>query len=342
MSIDAYKTRDLLRVLEQTHIPGDFLLSTFATEVEMHDTDTIDIDIVRHGKKMAPFVSPVREGAIVKHEGFETRTIKIPYTKMKSPITAQQALYRRPGMTVYNGQTAKGMADEMAGKKITELDQMIFRLEEKMASEALQTGKVVVSGEGIGYEIDFGMKSSHLVSLTSTARWSETSTADPQGNLKTWSDLVYLDSGLPATDAILGANAAKDLLNNSTVGAALDRRRIDRGEIVVSRLPKGVIYYGYDRESGLDLWGYNEQWYDEANTTFTPLIDAKKVVVLARGMRFTRHYGAIQNVKVDFMGPRFPSSWITEDPSALWVMLESAPLVALHQPDAVVCATVES
>jgi hypothetical protein len=339
MSIDAYKTRDMLKVLEQTHEPGDFLLSTFVSEVEVHDTDTVDIDIVRHGKKMAPFVSPVREGMIVTHQGFETRTIKIPYTKMKSPITAQHALSRRPGMTVYNGQTAKSMADEIAGKKITELDQMIFRLEEKMAAEALQTGKVVVSGEGIGYEIDFGMKATHLPTLLTTAIWDE-STAEIQSDLKGWADLVYRDSGLNATDCIMGATAASTFLNSSDIGTALDRRRIDRGEILVERLPKGVIYYGFDRESGLNIWGYNEQWYDEANAVMKPLIDDKKVVVLSRGMRFTRHYGAIQNVEVDFMGPRYPSSWVTKDPSALWVMLESAPLLALHQPDAVVCATV--
>lgn len=339
MAIDLYKTRDLLDALEYIHVPGDFLLSTFVTGTETHDTDTIDIDIERNGKKMAPFVNPVREGQVVTKEGYQTRTHKIPYIKLKTKTTAQEALKRRAGRTMYNGQTPQSYANQEMGKSLSKLDQMIFRREEWMLAQALQTGKVLVSGEGVGeYQIDFGMKASHLPVLTGTDLWSDAG-ADIQADLADWADLVYEDSGRTATDAIIGREAAKAMLRNDSFIGALDRRRIDRGEIMIERLPKGVKYYGFDRESGLDLWGYTEKFDDGQGNTGS-LIDEKKVVVIARGARCERHYGAIQNVETDFIGPRWPDNWITKDPSVHWVSLESAPLVAFHEIDAVVCAQV--
>lgn len=338
MAIDMYKTRDMLKALEYIHVPGDFLLSTLVTGVETHDTDTVDIDIERNGKKMAPFVNPVREGIVITKEGFETRTHKIPYIKLKQKTTAQEALKRRAGRTMYDGQTPASYANKEMGKGLAELDQMIFRREEWMLAQAIQTGKVLVEGEGVGsYQVDFGMKASHLPVLTGTDLWSDNA-ADIQADLSDWADLVYDDSGRSANMAIVGRDASKAMLRNEGFIGALDRRRIDRGEIKIERLPKGVKYFGFDRESGLDLWGYTEKYWN--GSAFVDLIDPKKVVVIAQGARCERHYGAIQNVETDFIGPRWPDNWITKDPSVHWISLESAPLVAFHEIDAVVCAQV--
>lgn len=338
--ISMYKTRDMLRALEQMHVPGSFLLDTFVGGVETHTTDTIDIDIVKNGKKMAPFVSPVREGKVIERDKFQTRTHKLPYLKLKRPFTAQEALNRMPGDTVYSGgQTPLAMANRMMGKDLAELDQMFFRREEWMAAQMVQTGKVVVEGEGVSFEIDVGMNPTHLPVLTGADLWSA-STADIQNDLTTWADLIYDDSGVQPTDAILGRDASKAALRNESFIGALDRRRIDRGEIMIERLPKGVKYFGFDRESGLDLWGYTEKFYDEGTSSEKDLIDPKKVVVISRNLYFTRHYGMIQNVETSFVGSRYPSNWTTKDPSVHWVALESAPAVILHQPDGVVCATV--
>lgn len=340
MAISLYKTRDMIAALEQIHVPGDFLLTTFVNGSESHTTDTIDIDIVKKGKKMAPFVSPVREGKVITRDKYQTRTHRLPYIKLKRPTTAQEALTRMPGDTVYSGgETAAARANREMGKTLAELDQMIFRREEWMAAQMLQTGKCIIEGEGLSYEIDVGMNPTHLPVLTGGDLWDQ-STADIQNDLTTWADLVYDDSGLTATDAILGRNASKAALRNPSFIGALDRRRIDRGEIMIERLPKGVKYFGYDRESGLDLWGYTEKFYDENTDTEIDLIDPDKVVVTSRSLYFVRHYGLIQNVEASFVGPRYPDNWVTKDPSVHWVSLESAPAVILHQPDGVVCATV--
>jgi len=339
MSISMYKRRNMLAVLEQIHVPGSFLLDTFVNGMETHDTRTIDIDVVRNGKKMAPFVSPVREGKVISKEGFKTLTHTIPYIKIKREWNPEQALTRRAGLTVYDGQTPQQFISSEMGKTLKEFDDMIFRREEWMAAQMIQTGKVVVSGEGQDWEINTGMATSHLPVLTGVDLWSA-STADIQADLVNWAQKVYADSGLNATDAILGSEASAAMLRNEGFIGALDRRRIRRGEIDIQKLPKGVKYFGEDLESGLSLWGYNEGYYDEDTSSTKELIDPKKVVVIAKGLRFTRHYGMISEVDINFVGPRFPKTWVTEDPSTRWLMLQSSPAVINHQPDAVVCATV--
>lgn len=337
--MDIYKTKDLLSALEYVHVPGDFLLTTLVTGTENHDTDIIEIDIERNGKKMAPFVSPMREGVVVTREGFQTKTHKIPYIKLKTKHTAQEALRRRAGSTVYQGATPAQFISKEVGKDLKKLDNMIFRREEWMLAQGIQTGIVPVIGEGVSYAIDFDMKATHKPVLTSTDVW-DNAAADIQGDLDTWATLVYDDSGMTATGAILGSAAARAMLNSNEFNASLDRRRIDRGEIKPERLPKGVKYYGFDRESGLDLWGYSEKFYDDASGTMMPLIDPKNVIVFAAGARVERHYGMIQNVETDFIGPRWPDNWVEKDPSVHWLSLESAPLVAPHQIDCFLCAKV--
>ena len=339
-TIDLYKTRDMLEPLEYSHVPGGFLLTTFVNGVETHNTETIDIDIERNGKKMASFVSPVREGVVVTKEGFETRTHKIPYLKQKRPFTAQEALMRQPGNTVYQGQTPRSFADMEMGKTLAEFDQMFFRREEWMAAQAMQTGKVVIDGEGVSYEVDFGMKAGHLPVLSGTAQWTGADAAI-RDNLADWAEIVFDDSGIDPTDAILGKDAARAMMANEDFVSALDTRRVDLGQIDVRKLPNGVRYWGFDKTSGLDLWEYTEKYYDEAADEMKYLIDPKKVVLASQGLRFTRHYGPIQDVETNFIGARYPSNWVEGGQTkTMWVGLQSAPLVALHQIDGVLCAQV--
>jgi hypothetical protein len=338
-----YTTKAMLKALNQVHKPKGFLLNTFVKGgTENHTEKTVEIDIVRHGKKMAPFVSPIRQGIVLEKEGYETRTHTIPYIKIKQPTEAQEVFQRLPGNTIYdqNMSPAKFVAQSMK-KTLKEIDEMIWRTEEKMASDAMQTGKVIVSGKGLEYQIDFGMKSTHLpdISLVAGDRW-DAETADIKGQLEDLGDLVSDDSGLNASDVILGHSVARAMLKNPSYIGSLDRRRIDRGEIKISRLPDGVKYLGFDRDSGLDMWTYNEKYFDEDSQTYKYLIDPKKIVVGSRNAMFKRHYGLIQNVQSAYVGPRFPTNWIENDPSVHYMMIESAPLVALHQPDAFVCAKV--
>lgn len=339
MSISLYKTRDMLDVLEQIHVPGDFLLSTFVNATEQHLTDTLDIDIVRKGKKMAPFARPVAEGVVIEKEGYQTRTHKIPYITMKSEFNGQESLNRMPGDTIYQGQSAGSYADQMMGTQLAEFNDMIFRREEWMLAQCLQTGMIQIKGKGVNYAIDTGMRTDHLPTLAGTSRWDQVD-ADVTGDIDSWATKVYLDSGLMANICIMGADALRAALNNDKFKSDLDTRRIELGSIDPRRLPNGVKYIGTLNEAGVDVYAYVEQYFDEDTDTYKDLIDPSKVIVASTEIMAKRHYGLIQSPRVSAAVARYPRNWFTEDPEVMWVSVQSAPLAINHQPDGVLCATV--
>ena len=98
---------------------------------------------------------------------------------------------------------------------------------------------------------------------------------------------------------------------------------------------------GYLNEVNCDIWTYDE-WYIDDNGVEQPMIPLKKVIMLSSRIRAVRHYAAIQDMKAIAAVNRFPKSWEVEDPSVRFVMLQSAPLMGLHQPDGVICATVSA
>lgn len=342
-TIDLFETRTLLRALEQMKPAKTFLLDTFFSSQETSNSEHVDIDIIKGKRKLAPFVSPRMEGKAVDRLGFSTRTYKPPYIKPKMVTTAEDILKRQAGDHIYAGaQSPAQQAAAQVGRDLAYLDEIITRREEWMAAQLLQTGKVSIVGDGVDDEIDFAMDSSHIVTLGGTDIWSDTTYATPLADLRTWRRLILKDSGLNSTDVIMGTDAIDAFLSHPDLANGLDTRRIDLGQIDPRQVPAGAIYYGRIKDVAMDLWVYDEWYYDEDAAEDKPLIDSKKVVLGSTQARTARHYGAIQDLEAVASVPRFPKSWTVEDPSARFIMVQSAPLVALHQVDAFVCAKVLS
>ena len=345
MSIDLYSTRTMLRALTQVKAARTFLLSFFTSE-EVHITEAVDIDVETGKRRLAPFVNPRLPGKVVEKRGYKTFTYKPPYVKPKNVTTAEDILKRAAGQNLYV-QDASELSDramDRLTKELADLDDMITRREEWMAAQALQTGSVPVVGDGVDEEVDFLMKTTHKPTLSGSALWSASTTAQPLTNLKTWKKLIAKDSGLSATDVIMGSSAVENFLENTKeiqgANGLFNQREIVMGRIQPVELPGGVTYMGRIDAVGMDVWTYDEWYVDEATDTEDEMMDPKKVLVLARGARFTRHYGAIKDL--DALAPykRFPKQWDEKDPSVRYLMVQSAPLPAPHQIDAVVCAKV--
>lgn len=345
-AIDMYSTRTMLRALEQLLPTKTWLRDTLFSTVETHLTQYVDIDVQKGSRTVAAYVNPLHEGKVVDREGFETKSYKAPYTKEKMVTTAQAYLNRQQGEHIYTGaDSPAARAQQQVGKDVQKLNDRIDRLEEVQASQLIQTGTVIVEGEGISQLIDFQMRADHQPVLTSTDKWSDHTNSDPFADLSTWSILMQKNSGLVPNKAILGIDAMHDFLRNDYVMKVLDTRRLIQGQIDIDALAaNGVQFYGDIREAGLTiaLYTYIEWYYDKIAKVEVPMIDPDKVIMVNTSARTTRHYGAIQDLKagIDFVGARFPKSWETEDPSARWIMLQSAPLLAPHQIDGFLCATV--
>ncbi len=341
MTINIYDTRTMLAALEDIPPVNTFLLKTFFPGFKTFDTKHVDIDIVKGKRRLAPFVSPVLEGKVMEKRGYTTRTYTPPYVKPKFVSGAQELLDRAPGQVIYSGnQSNLERAASKLGEELAELDETITRREEWMAAQALFNGSVNVVGDGVNDVIDFGRAADHAVTLTGTALWTD-SASKPLDKLREWRRKVIQDSGLAPDAAVFGADVIEAFLNHADVLDKLDNRRVDLGKIDPQVLPEGVTYYGYIKELALDIYGYDE-WYIDDSGNEQPLVPADKVLLGSTRSRNAKLYGMIQDLDAggNFAVSRFPKSWVKKDPSLRFVMLQSAPLVALLQPDSTLVAKV--
>jgi hypothetical protein len=344
-NIDLYNTRTMLRMLQQLKTARTFILDTFFTKVPAHTTEAIDIDIIDGKRRLAPFVSPRMKGKVMEKLGRHTESYKPAYVKPKMVTTAEDLLVRQPGELVYqDGLDLQQRAATQLANELTELNDMITRREEWMAAQAVQTGKIIVKGEGVDDVVDFGMKDTHLVTLAGTALWSAKTTAKPIDKFREWCKLINKDAGVVATDAILGSEAYLAMLGTdqiaSSTSSLFNMLRVNMGIIDPQAFDNGVTYIGHINELGLDLWTYDEYFVDDDTDQEGPMIDPKRVVVLSRKARFERHFGAIKDLKALAPFERFPKVWEEDDPSVRMLMVQSAPLPCPHQKDAIVSAKV--
>lgn len=338
--IDLFQIRTMLKALEQMYLPKLFFRSLFFRKSTTSDSESVDIDIFKGKRRLAPFVSPIKEGKMVERLGYTTRTYKPPYVKPKMITTAQHYLTRAPGQIIYGAnRTPAQRAAEQLGKDMAELNQQIDRREEWMCAQALTTGKINVVGDGVNDVIDFGMDASHLITLSGTDLWSDTTNSDPMGDLKTWKRLIGKDSGIQPDAVVMGALAWDAFIIHPKTKDALDTRRIDLGLIDPKALPSGATWMGYLKETQQDVYTYDEYYLDDS-AVVQSMMPEKKVIMGSTKARAEKLYGAIQDLEALFSVARFPKSWIEKDPSRRILLMQSAPLMSLHQVDAFICSIV--
>lgn len=347
-TVDLFETRTMLEIFSQLKPVRTWFLTTFFNISNTFNTEAVDVDIIKGKRRLAPFVSPKREGKVIEKRGFKTRSYRPAYIKPKMITTAEDILKRQPGQIIYAPNSGPAvMASQELGRNLAEMDEMITRREEWMAAQALITGQVNVIGDGINDVLDFHMDAENKPTLSGGSLWSAPTTAVPLDNLRTWKRLLAKKSGKSPNICLMGLSAidafmkCEQVVGNATGGKGMfNLRAIDIGRIVPAMLPDGVTYYGSLTELGLDIYTYEEWYVDEYDDVEYPLMPNNKVLLGSTGARCERLYGAIKDL--DALAPvaRFPKSWTQPDPSARFLMVQSAPLTVPIEIDAFLCATV--
>lgn len=341
--MDIFDTRTMLEAIEQMQPARRFLMNTFfnGANPQTFGTKTVDIDIVKGQRKMAPFVHPRLPGSLRTRDGYKSSTYQPPYVQPKMETNAEQILKRSAGDNPYAAKTPLERAGNQLGKDMMDLDTEITRREEWMCAQALTTGQIRVVGDGVDDTIDFLMPADHKITL-STDKWG-TSSGDPLGNLRAWKRKIAKDSGRTANTAVLSGEALDAFYNSQKMLDQLNSRRVDMGLIVPTELPDGVTYIGYLNDPGIDVYAYDE-WYVDGAGVEQPMIPAGGLILGATNTRNAMLYGAIQDLDAIESGlvqaSRFPKSWVTPEPSARWLKVISAPLAGLLEPDAFAYAKV--
>lgn len=346
MAEAVFTTTEIIGALKETAPAVGFFRQFFADDPRFqHGTDEFILDRVSGVKGIATYVN--REGEFVKvpSEGYKSNNYKPGYVKESMILTGSQLRDREPGSVPFvDGNFMPGdMLSEKTGAQFAKLENRIARLEELQASQVMTTGKVTVSGEGVNYEVDFGLEASHKI--TPAVLWSAATTAKPISDLKNAGRVIVseaetLGSGFAAVmsvdsfEAFIATDQVKDSLkNNGFQTGKLDPK-------IVNAL--GATYEGFLLGFG-EIWTYSREYVNSAGSTVN-YMPTKTVVVFDLSTRLEAHYGVIENLNAAGMngmrGKRFPQSIKSDKGHNIENTLESSPLMTGVQMNGVCVLTV--
>lgn len=328
VDIDITDAKELTRQINNNLQPNRFLASFFTTLT--HNTKDVMIDFVEGSQKLAPYIRDGQESTITNRDGYATRSVHCYDISLKRRTTAFDCLKRLPGEApiVANAVSPEDRASELAARDMNELQGRIRRSVEKLISDAMFTGKVSIkdaSGKEID-SVDLGLAASHKL----TKAWSTSNYKGIVSDLEEAATKVAEDSGLTASDVILGSSAADTAFKNDFFMKQLDTKNLAGVAATVNlRVNRGARLVG--TTGGLRIWRYDEIYKDASNTKHS-IIPADGVVVLADQLQATLHYGIAGDIENGFFEGEFAAdTWFEKDPPVQWLRVRSAPLPIIEQ-----------
>lgn len=342
-----YTPRSMIAAMIQKPRPTSFLqdMTGVNNNIQRHNTKVIEIDKVFGNQLVAGYVARHGKANALGKRGYENHFHVAPYLKEMFSLTDEDTEVRDPGTTIYDG---IGSFMPKLGKGLDELRDRFRLVDEVQLADAMNTGTITIQGEGVDYVIDFDQAAAHLVTLTSTDLWSDTTNSDPSENLREWAELID-DKGAPNPEWVIGdTTAMRAFTRHPKVTGALDLRRVENGGLNYSLLrQQRATYIGRWVDIGVDveLYSYNGYYETSDGSTITQnrFMPAGTVFMGSSMGDMRKHFAKISNVKardLNFFADQFPLIIEPDDGSSISVQLESSPMIGMHQPNAFVRAKV--
>jgi hypothetical protein len=322
------------------------LKCTWRTPRNFHNTEKVELDIIRDEEDIAIVVQDLSAGA--RHNESTLYTNKAftpPIYKEQGAINAYNMIKRAPGADPFQDPNFGENATNEAFRIFRKLEKKIRRSIELMAAQVLQTGALtLIDDAGVSlYTLDFQAKSTHKATVTTT--WAvDGATGAPLADLAALALVVRRDGKKQPTKLLFGTSAFQRFLANADVLAKLDKNVQNVGVLAPAVRGEGATFQGrvWIGHYAFEMWTY-DGWYKHPQTgTLTPYIDDDNVIMMSDGARLDLSYGAIPRIvgpearALPFLPSRMSdsgqgldltvNSWCTPDGEALMVSAGTRPL----------------
>lgn len=250
--IDIFKTRTMLKVIENAPPLRTFLRDTFFKNSETFDTPHVDVDICKSKRRLAPFVSPRVSGKNIDRQGFRTETYSPALVGPQIITNADHVMNRTPGESVYGGITPLERAARLLAKDLVELENMITRREEWMCAQMLTTGKVVMKGDDVDDVIDFEFTNTEA--LTGVNAWDNPA-SDPIKDIKRWRTEIEKSSGVSPNYLLVSSDVAEMLVDHPKIQSLFNIWNYQMGQMAPTfGSSNGVNYVGRLSSAGVEVY----------------------------------------------------------------------------------------
>lgn len=342
-----YDTSTLLGTMRHMESPSNYWLDLCFGTTMQFDTEEIDFSKIQENRKIAPLVVPTSQGVPIYSAAEERASVKPAYVKPKDAVSASRVIRRAAGFGELN--SSQPMSPQQRYQAIVadilrQHREAIERRWEWMASEAIQNGSVTLEDDNYPRKVvDFQRAAGHTVTLTVGNRWGD-SGVSIIGLLETWKKTMRrakhggvpnrITVGTDVWDVMRADTELRELLN-------ADYRAQNNGMNMNLGVMEGLDVEYVGKISGtMEVYVYSD-YYELADGSVTDFMSAKDIVMTSPSVSGVRCFGAIQDVEAGFQPLAiFPKMWNQNDPSATFVMSQSAPLMVPINPNATFKATV--
>lgn len=339
----------VVRVMPTVHT---FFRDTFFRTTKPEYTEKVRVDFVKGTRKIAPFVNLKDKAKVIEKRGYITDEFTTPVIKIKDVTNIEDMLNRLPGELLQNsGITPYDRGVQLMSEQLATFEDMIVRREEWMCVQAMMTGKIPVIGEGVNYEIDFGFTNKSTVSTL----WDATTgTPTPHADLQA-AVLACKKNGYRTPDICIMERSAYNAFIKACKGDDYFKEHKDIFDIMTIRPERrtdAVTYVGRLRDPDLDVYVYDEWFIDDWTDPDAPveksLMPKGKILLASTGARYSRYYGLMMFTDPNtgnfrqVVGTRAADSWISKEPDARFLTLNSRPLPVPHEVDSWYVLTVSA
>lgn len=344
MAWNLVDTHTLMALMRHTEAPSNYWLNLLFGRVMNFTTEYIDFEKIKKGRKLAPFVSPMQKGKVLTHSGSTQQRFKPAYVKPKDALDPNKMLKRRAGEAIGGSLTPSQRRMAIITDYVQDHRDMIDRRLEWLACRAAVDGAVTIASDDYpAVLVDFGRDANHTVTKTTGTFWGD-SGVDIMADIETWVNRVErAPFGGPVTRMTVTPDVFGVMKQDATILKNLDTRIYGNGSTSINL---GAIMGGADArrvgilDGSLELYVYQD-WYEADDGTATPFLDNGTVVLSGPAMDGVRCFGAIQDFDADFGAMDIYTKMFDEkDPSAQFILSQSAPLMVPVNPNATLKATV--
>lgn len=348
MALDIYTPHDLYAVMydERMEVETSFWLDNYFGASFFSTQEEILFDKLATTRKIAPFMLPNEQGKpIYRREGERLQSFKPAYTKPKDAVRPSEMLQRQPGELVRQGLLSPQARYNAEVIRIAQYHRnAIKRLWDWMAAKAILDGMVTITymgdngTKGQTVTLDFGRAAGHTVTLGSGSRWGD-SDVSIFDLVQSWMDtMAAAEFGGAAQDLILGPQAYAVFRKDAEIKALMDknfrgsddvdvRRGLVRKDVMQPMTKVGSL------GAGLNVWLYTGTFQAD-NGSLVNIMDPRDAVLIAPGVEGVKAFGAILDEDAGLNATDiFSKMWSQPDPSARFIMSQSAPLMIPVNPN---------
>lgn len=355
MAIDILTSRQLALVRTDNRnasVPTYFLDNFFNGGILLSTAEEIAFEEIPTTRTIAPFVQPTEQGRpIYRRLGSRVKTFRPAYIKPKDPLRATDNMIRLPGEMIPGGLTGNYMTPAARrAQNIVNIvrfqDDSIRRTWDWMACCAIRDGFVNINYAADqqlpNVRVDFGRDAAHTEIRSTGSFWGDAGVSILEHLEDITATMASAEFGAAPVKMLIGSAAYKPFMNAVRTGELKDQMDTRYRGDTTTNLQRGLISTGNPAQpatfigsiGAIQIYLFSGTFLDPKTNTTVPMMDPRDIILTGPDVGGIRCFGAIQDKAAGLLPTDiFTKMWDEEDPSAEYIMSQSAPLMVPVNPN---------